>query len=116
MFREEGVLVFQVDFLIKVCAAGWRQGYEQALYFVMFASCVQEVCRVLGLDSSRSRCPQLWIDPSWPPNRLTPRSKRSAPVWIFPMPAAERDALAALRMDKNLFAFRRRNFSEILVC
>ncbi|CAE7251459.1 unnamed protein product [Symbiodinium natans] len=63
---------------------------------------LEEVCRVLGLSDmgsqtrrrlSRSpRCPQLWIDQGWPPSRLTPRSKRSAPIWMFLMPG-ERDAL-----------------------
>ncbi|CAE7739327.1 Sspo [Symbiodinium sp. CCMP2592] len=55
---------------------------------------LEEVCRVLGLSQTRkasSRCPQLWIDEAWPPSRLTPRSKRSAPIWI--LPATEQNAL-----------------------
>ena len=60
----------------------------------------QEVCRVLGLSQTRkssSRCPQLWIDEAWPPSRLTPRSKRSAPIWI--LPATEQNALEAWPHD-----------------
>lgn len=66
---------------------------------------LEEVCLVLGLDveTRRSRrgpvskhvtkalrCPELWLDEQWPPNKVTPRSKKSVPVWTYSTIAPER--------------------------
>ncbi|CAK9060302.1 unnamed protein product [Durusdinium trenchii] len=63
-------------------------GLQEAAGGSKWHSWLQEVCLVLGLDTSGHRrggafCPELWIDESWPPNRLTPHGQRSAPVWTF---------------------------------
>ncbi|CAE8603378.1 unnamed protein product [Polarella glacialis] len=77
----------------KLQPAAWR---APALHR-KWLSWLEEACRVLGFEppgegeeetwqnsTTSAVCPELWVDEVWPPSPLTPREKRSSPVWLLP--------------------------------